>query len=349
MGRAVAAAYIKTGLKLGLNLSNDPVAVKALQRDLRALGYLRAGVDGDFGQQTEAAIRAFQNDLLGKITPGQTNQTAPKIFSFNKDANGTPRVTAVTGIADQPLLACLSDVLASHEIALLPVAEDPAKENEAALAAIGNYTNALAPTPFVIAIVRQESSGRHFNVPSGQNEDRFVTVGLDHNDPSNRDHITSRGYGIGQYTFFHHPLTKAEVAGYVADPVLNVRNTFSELRDKFDGYVAGPKGRADDRLAEHPVLPLRLCKYQPPHPLYMRDCKACAMVAKKVDITRGTPWYHGATGSYEVSQYYLSADYVGVPDRADFQCDWPYAARRYNGGGNNSFHYQVRILRNLLR
>jgi hypothetical protein len=37
-----------------------------------------------------------------------------------------------------------------------------------------------------------------------------------------------------------------------------------------------------------------------------------------------------------------------VPDRADFQCDWPYAVRRYNGGGPNSFNYQAIILLNLL-
>jgi peptidoglycan hydrolase-like protein with peptidoglycan-binding domain len=334
---------------LGLHLPNDPAAVRALQRDLRALGYLRGGIDGDFGANTEAGVRALQNDLLGRVMPGQTNQAAPKISSFNKDANGAPRVTAVTGVADQPFLACLTDIVSSSAIALLPQTQDPGAQNAAALAAIDSYTSAIAPTPFVIAIVYRESGGRHFHVPDGNDEDRFVTVGLDRNDHANPDHITSRGYGIGQYTFFHHPLTETEMAGYVADPVRNIRNTFAELRQKFDSFVVGPTDRADDRLAEHPVLPLRLCKYQPSHPLYMRDCKACALAARKLEITRGTPWYPGATGSYAVSDYYKSAEYTGVPDRADFLCDWPYAARRYNGGGNNSYHYQTLILLNLLR
>jgi len=68
----------------------------------------------------------------------------------------------------------------------------------------------------------------------------------------------------------------------------------------------------------------------------------------RLDIARGTPAYPGASISYQPDQYYPSAIYRNVPDRADFLCDWPYAARRYNGSGNDSFHYQTRILLNLL-
>ena len=28
-------------------------------------------------------------------------------------------------------------------------------------------------------------------------------------------------------------------------------------------------------------------------------------------------------------------------------CDWPYAARQYNGAGLNSYHYQIAILKSL--
>ena len=45
----------------------DPLA-KALQEDLRSLGYLRAGIDGRFGAGTASAVRALQYDLL---TAGQ--------------------------------------------------------------------------------------------------------------------------------------------------------------------------------------------------------------------------------------------------------------------------------------
>jgi len=33
----------------------------------------------------------------------------------------------------------------------------------------------------------------------------------------------------------------------------------------------------------------------------------------------------------------------------NIECDWPYAARRYNDSGINAYHYQVRVLRNVLR
>jgi len=127
-----------------------------------------------------------------------------------------------------------------------------------------------------------------------------------------------------------------------------VQKAYAELRDKFDHFVAGPASRADDRTAEHPQLPLRVCKYPPSDQRYLRNCRNCAVAARKVNIVRGTPVYAGASISYQPSQYYPSANYAGVPDRADFPCDWPYAVRRYNGSGNNSFHYQIRVLLNLL-
>jgi hypothetical protein len=186
-------------------------------------------------------------------------------------------------------------------------------------------------------------------VPRPGDGDTFVTVGLDRNDDKNkRDHITSRGFGIGQYTIFHHPPRLQELEDAIVDPLRNVQKAYAELRDKFNRFIAGPKDTADDRTAEHPRLPLRLCKYPPSDRRYLQDCRNCALGARKVNIVRGTPCYAGAPISYQPSQYYASANYAGVPDRADFPCDWPYAVRRYNGGGNNSFHYQTRVLLNLL-
>jgi hypothetical protein len=36
-----------------------------------------------------------------------------------------------------------------------------------------------------------------------------------------------------------------------------------------------------------------------------------------------------------------------VPVRKNIGCDWPYAIRRYNGAGINSYHYQAKVLKNL--
>jgi len=61
-------------------------------------------------------------------------------------------------------------------------------------------------------------------VPHGPDQDAFVTIGLDRNNPARPDEITSRGYGLGQRTLFHHPPTAAEVRDFIQDPVNNVQS-----------------------------------------------------------------------------------------------------------------------------
>jgi len=232
--------------------------------------------------------------------------------------------------------------------AKLPSAFDPAAENRKALEAVATSGGLPVPMPFVLAIATQESGAQHYHVPQ-RGDDRFIVLGLDHNDPAVPARVTSRGYGLGRYTLFHHPPRPEETGTFIIDPVGNVRQAARTLRDKFDHFVvASPADRADDRAAEHPLLPLRECRYAPSDPRYLRDCRACASAVGKVDIVPGMRHYAGAASSYEPNQYYASATYFGVPNRAAFLCDWPYAVRRYNGSGNSSFNYQARVLLNLL-
>ena len=53
---------------------------------------------------------------------------------------------------------------------------------------------------------------------------------------------------------------------------------------------------------------------------------------------------------FEPTQYYemSSPAYRNVPVPSAVECDWPYAVRRYNGAGINSYHYQVRVMQHLL-
>jgi hypothetical protein len=327
------------------------VLVRALQRDLRSLGYLRSSIDGTYGTGTINAVRSLQFDLLHNDGASRANDgtASVAITAFNVDPDrGDLCVQGVNGVVDERTAGCIDRLLNDERVAKIPDAVDPAEVNRQALRTIASLPSTVAPAPFVVAIVMQESGAQHYRVP-GKDDDRFVVVGLDRGDAANPDHITSRGYGIGQYTLFHHPPRADEIDGFIVDPVNNVQRTFALLRAKFDRFVVGPSDHGDDRRVEHPLLPLRLCQYAPSDSRYMLDCRNCAAKVRKVNIERGTPAYSGATLTYQPDQYYPSANYFGVPDRAEFLCDWPYAVRRYNGSGNDSFHYQTRVLSNLLK
>ena len=56
---------------------------------------------------------------------------------------------------------------------------------------------------------------------------------------------------------------------------------------------------------------------------------------------RPEPW----TSRFGTSK---GTSYTAVPIRKNIGCDWPYAVRRYNGAGMNSYHYQVKVLKNVL-
>lgn len=342
----MTAPYVRAGLTLAVGAS-DRDLVRALQHDLRALGYLRSGIDGIYGTGTARAVSALQYDLLFNDGRGTDGPAPVAVTDFNKRPGGGSYVPAVTGICDQGFAAALCGLKEAESVGKIPKSPNPQDDNARAFRAIAALRSTIAPTPFILAMFRQESGGRHFNVPPEGDEDTYVTVGLDRNDEGNPDRITSRGYGVGQYTLFHQPPSVAEIADFVSDPVANVARAYQELREKFDHFVVGKHG-ADDRAAEHPALSLRLCRYARSDARYMNDCRNCAAAARKIDIERGTPAYSGASISYQPTHYYPSAHYPATPDRADFLCDWPYAARRYNGSGVNSFHYQARILRNLL-
>ena len=68
-----------------------------------------------------------------------------------------------------------------------------------------------------------------------------------------------------------------------------------------------------------------------------------------VDIRAGAPVYRGATDTLHPTRYHPEAAYSRVPDRATLGCDWPYAVRRYNGSGVDSYHYQFQVLKRLTR
>lgn len=324
-------------------------AVVALQTDLRALGYLRGLIDGDFGGGTERAIQALQYDLLNN--DGSSTQNDGDAPVAVKDYN-QGRIANITGVYDQPTADCIAEMLADDAFPKLPKSDNPAAENARVVRLIETLPDAEVPIPFLTAICERESNLRQYVVLRPGDADNYVLVGLDTNNAAAPFAITSRGYGVGQYTLFHHPPQPAEVSGFILDVVQNISQAGRELLEKFKHFVNGDSSgtQADDRLKEVGNGPLRACKYPPDDDRYLKDCQACMREAGTTDIVMGeTPWYAGSANVYETTQYYDEPRYDGVPVRAKIPCDWPYAARRYNGSGQNSYHYQAHILMLVLR
>jgi hypothetical protein len=340
-------AYAEAGVTLK---RGEPVSelVKDLQRDLRQLGYLKGGLDGVFESETELAIHALQYDLMsneGK-SHGKDGNAPVRMVDYNRG-----RVWQTTGVLDPLLTSCMVEMLLDGRFPKLPFSDNAAAENAKAVAAIKAIAAPQVPLPFLFAILGQESNLRHFAVPSTNDADNFIVVGLDKKANDKRA-ITSRGYGIGQYTLFHHPARPEEISDFMLDPVRNVERAVSELLDKFNHFIVSdhPSARADDRYAEHGQIPLRTCKYAPNNPNYLRDCRACIQEAGPIQeiVTGVTSLYAGSTDRFEPTLSHPQRTYSGVPIRAKILCDWPYAARRYNGSGLDSYHYQVQVLRRVL-
>jgi hypothetical protein len=337
-------SYAQPGLSLSSTATPSPL-VRDLQHDLRALGYHAGGIDGVFGAGTASSVRALQYDLLSNAGNSSSGDGMAPVAV--KDYN-RGRVASVTGVVDQNLVACISDMLNDTTYPKLPFSDSPFSDNQRALQAVAAMAGAQVPFPFLYGIMMQESGCRHFCVPSGSDLDTFVNVGFDTNDKTNLAHITSRGFGIGQFTLFHHPPTAHEVSSFISDPVGNVKQAVTELREKFDAYVIGPADQADDRIQEAGNGPLQLCKFDSTDPLYMRDCVNCLRQTGTQNIVAGqTPVYEGSSMTYEQTQYH-EGSYVNVPLRKNIPCDWPYAVRRYNGSGPNSYDYQAEALLKVL-
>lgn len=305
--------------------------IRDLQRDLRRLGYLRSGIDGQFGPGTQSAVEALQYDLLHNGGQGSDGAAPVKLTDYNRG-----RVRAVTGQTNQSLVECISDILDDPAFPQLPRTEEPAAENRRIAAALAAMPSRVAPMAFLMAIFKQESDLKHFHEPEPHDEDSYVQVGLDRNAAEKRA-VTSRGYGVGQYTLFHHPPTPEEISSFIRDISGNIARAVTELKGKFDGFVNGPSSRAEDRRKECGKGPLRICKHSPENPAYMSDCARCLREAGTQSIV------------LQPTQYYSADGYRDVPVRDRIGCDWPYAVRRYNGSGPNSYHYQARVLKHLVQ
>jgi hypothetical protein len=70
---------------------------------------------------------------------------------------------------------------------------------------------------------------------------------------------------------------------------------------------------ADDRHAEHPGEPLRMCKFPSGDPRFLRDCRACAVEAPKLTIRADTPVMAGSAMKYGEQELYREYPLTDVP------------------------------------
>jgi len=310
--------------------------IRDLQRALRELGYLKA-VDSRFGSGTENGVKALQHDLLTNEGKGSDGHAPVALTSYNKG-----RVTSVTGVVDQNTAQCIAEILDDAKFIRLPFADDPVSANKIVVQKIATTPSTIVPMRFIASMLKQESDLKHYN-----ESDATITLGLDHNDEQNAFAITSRGYGAGQFTIFHHPPRQDEVDDFMNDVTKNLSKAANELREKFDKFVNGPASKADDRQAEIGNGAMRLCKYASTDARYLTDCRQCAIDAGSRNVVEGvTPTFPGSMKVYERA-IYPTASYPNLPKRELFGCDWPYAVRRYNGGGPNSYNYQAHVMLNV--
>ena len=98
------AAPTSGSLKLG---STGP-EVKELQQKLKALGFYHGSVDGDFGEGTEAAVKAFQKQYGLTVDGKVGNNTLAKLAAARQTAkptvSPTPKPTATPKVSDNTYL-----------------------------------------------------------------------------------------------------------------------------------------------------------------------------------------------------------------------------------------------------
>ena len=227
----MSLSYQQSGLSLRKGAGNPAALVTDLQRDLRRLGYLRTGIDGQFGDGTEMAVRRLQYDLMNNIGKGahSSNEAPVRVVDYNRS-----RVVLVDGVVTQQVAGCIADMLDDARFSKVPAANNPIAENENIASTLMGMTSSVVPVPFLLAIFAVESDTRHFCEPGNGNDDNFVVVGLDTND-ANKDKVTSRGYGVGQFTIFHHPPRDTELRDFILDVKGNVQKAVGELEEKFTG------------------------------------------------------------------------------------------------------------------
>ena len=116
------------------------------------------------------------------------------------------------------------------------------------------------------------------------------------------------------------------------------------MRGKFDRFVIGPDSRLTIAFTEAGSGPLRLCKFDSADPLYIATASTASSRRELRTSSLGKRPCRWLSDTYQATQHTKSLLRRTCPFRRNIACDWPYAVRRYNGSGPNSYDYQAEFL-----
>jgi hypothetical protein len=307
-----------------------------LQFDLRALGYHAGEISGSWGLALDAAIRAIRHDLTHP-------SHAPQVAAFNREGRVRTAAQGGASAVEPALAACIAAMVDVGGVPQLPRSAEPAADNRRAVEAIARYAAGLAPAPFLGALLRAMGFRRHFREPVLGNVDDFIEMRPHRDDPAAPDHVTSRAYGLGALRLDHHPPSAGEVTDCLLEPDSSARDAVARLASAFGSAVPG-----EERRSEWPISSPRPCVYRPTDPRHLSDCRRCAQKAKVRTIRFGSPVHPGARLVWGPTARHPNPP-PPTPDRTEFPCDWPYAARVFAGEGLEAHHARASALIDLAR
>jgi len=260
----------------------------------------------------------------------------------NRSLSRFGNYSAVNDTVTNALVVTMESMVQDPEIGVVYGTKDYEGANSKVELRIKGFSSEEFPQPLMGAILYEETGLRWFR-PDG-----YPTIGLDFNDKSNPERITSRGFFVSQRTLFKYPVDQSRIDSM--DSLDEDLNFFSRhLENKYKKYIVSskPSVRDDLRLESFSKSELRGCKYSPDDSKYMIDCKNCVEGLKRRDYPLGVRLAKGSSWKLRKTRYHKRDGYKNMPDFKEFPCDYLFAIRRYNGGGINSFHYLMQVLEHL--
>lgn len=236
--KASSVVAVIGSLKRGMSGSG----VKALQQQLKALGYYSGSVDGDFGEGTELAVRAFQSannltadGVAGKATMnaiyaasgtggsgGSTSGTKPEAYGAKVTINGYTTISSSSGTSKTNVTA-LQQVLHSRNYYTGTVDGSYGSGTEAAVKAY------------------QQAAGLRVTGMAGPTTQRLLYGSTGESGSYSKLQVGSSGTAVKnlQYTLYELKYYDGDITGKYDESTKNAVMTFQQVNGLTVDGVAG--------------------------------------------------------------------------------------------------------------